>query len=158
MFLAFQLITFLLTLSTTATTHQNNFLPIQKRFCHTLGADQLKSTYNQQSLQVIFVEQLSDVSLQCRKCNETFNFNTTVHWFKATRTKDEVREVKLESPLYKFSEVGSILLENVASADSRIFFCHIGNATILGYDVKGRFLSKEILKLPMLIHLFSCFP
>lgn len=143
MFLTFQLITFLLTLSTTATTHPQNFLSIQKRFC--LGADQLKSIFKEHLLQVVFVEELSDVSLQCRKCNESFNFNTTIHWFKTTRTRDEVKEEKLEFPLYKFSEVGSILFENVTSADSRIFVCHIANATRLGYDVKGRTLKREIL-------------
>lgn len=138
--------------SKTNNTLSANMFSIQQRLCFD---DKLISTFKKLSLAVIFVEEFSDVTLQCRRCNETFTFSKTIHWYKTIKEQDETYEEKLESPLFKFSEVGSVLIENVTYLDAGIYSCRIGNGTKVGYDLKGKssqaFLLRHVYKFLILI-------
>lgn len=115
-----------------------NILPIQKRFCY--DSHKLQSNFENVLLQVIFVEEYSDVTLQCRKCNKTFHYGETIHWYKGIRTEEDTFEDTLESESYKISDIGSVLIKNVTYFDDAgFYFCRIGerNDIEVGYDLKG---------------------
>lgn len=80
------------------------------------------------------------MTLQCRKCIKTFNYDETIHWYKGIRTEEGTFEETLESESYSTSDIGSVLIKNVTYIDDAgFYFCRIGerNDIEVGYDLKG---------------------